>query len=437
MSDMNPDPAPDQTPETTHAGGETPQRSALFDAITGVGESWRSAMLIPLLALVTALIVGALILAFSSLDFWRTVGDSPGTAFSDAWSEITGAYSALWNGAFGDLQGISETLTLAAPLILAGLSVAIGFRAGLFNIGAEGQMVMGGLFAVYVGFTLDPTRFLGDAFGGFVHVMIAIAAGFLGGAIWGGIAGWLRARTGAHEVITTIMLNFVALNLLTWLLKGDTFGDPGRNDPISKPILDSAFLPKLFQAFDRWFDRILPWSLEWSGRSDLRLHAGIIVAFVAAAFIYWVLFRSTVGFEFRAVGSNADAAKYAGMNVTRLTVGVMGLAGGLAGLAGINPTMAIQGRATLGFTAGVGFDAIALALLGRSHPIGVVFAGVLFGALRSGGQQMQAATSISIDLVTVVGAMIVMFIAAPALIKAIYRVRAEGEAATVTKGWAT
>jgi ABC-type uncharacterized transport system permease subunit len=425
--------------------GDTPQAegsrengsSAVFDAITGVGDSWRTALLVPFLALVTALIAGAIILAVSDLEFWRTFGDSPGTAFSQAWDDITAAYSALWNGAFGDLQGLSETLTLAAPLILAGLSVAIGFRAGLFNIGAEGQMLAGGMFAVYVGFSIDPTRLFGGALGGFVHVMIAIAAGFIGGALWGAIPGWLRARTGAHEVITTIMLNFVAINLVGYLLKNGLFQDPGRNDPISKPILDSAFLPRLFQSFDRWFDRIVPWSMNWSERVDLRLHAGLIVALVAAYIVYWVLFKSSIGFEFRAVGSNPDAARYAGMNVTRLTVGVMALAGGLAGLAGISPTLGIQGRATLGFSANVGFDAIALALLGRSHPLGVVFAGVLFGALRSGGQQMQAATSISIDLVTVVGALIVMFIAAPALIKAIYRVRADGESASVTKGWAT
>lgn len=412
-------------------------RSAVFDAITGVSDSWRSALLVPFLALVTALVVGAVILAVSDLDFWRTFGESPGTALSDAWDNVTAAYSALWNGAFGDLQGLSETLTLATPLILAGLSVAIGFRAGLFNIGAEGQMIAGGMFAVYVGFSVDPTRFIGDTLGGVVHVLIAIAAGFIGGALWGAIPGWLRARTGAHEVITTIMLNFVALRLMEFLLKNSLFQAPGRDDPISKPILDSAFLPRLFQAFDRWFDRIVPWSMNWSERVDLRLHAGLIVALVAAYLVYWVLFKSSVGFEFRAVGSNPDAARYAGMNVTRLIVGVMALAGGLAGLAGVAPTMGIQGRATLGFSANVGFDAIALALLGRSHPLGVVLAGILFGALRSGGQEMQAATSISIDLVTVVGALIVMFIAAPALIKAIYRVKAEGESASVTKGWAT
>ena len=419
---------------------ETPEsnnRSALFNAITGVGETWKTSLLVPALALLTALIVGAFILAVSNVEFWRTMGDSPGTALSDAWSNVSSAYAALARGAFGDLQGISETLTLATPLILAGLSVAIGFRAGLFNIGAEGQMVMGGIFAVYVGFTIDPTRFLGDGIGGFVHVLLAIGAGFLGGALFGAIPGWLRARTGAHEVITTIMLNFVALQFLLYLLKTSLFQDAGRDDPISKPVLDSALLPRLFQAFDRWFDNIVPWSMDWSTRTDLRVHAGFIVALVAAYAVYWILFKSSVGFEFRAVGSNPNAARYAGMNVVRLTVGVMALAGGLAGLAGINPTLGIQGRATLGFTAAVGFDAIALALLGRSHPVGVVFAALLFGALRSGGQEMQAATSTSVDLVTVVGALIVMFIAAPALIKAIYRVKAEDEAASVTKGWAT
>jgi simple sugar transport system permease protein len=437
MSDTRPDDGAVETPDDAETPEPENGRSAVFEAITGAGEGWRSALLVPLLALLTALIVGAIILAVSDLEFWRTFGDSPGTAFGDAWDDIRAAYAALWNGAFGDLQGVSETLTLAAPLILAGLAVAIGFRAGLFNIGAEGQMLAGGMFAVYVGFTIDPTRLLGEAFGGLVHVLLAIAAAFIGGALWGAIPGWLRARTGAHEVITTIMLNFVALRGVDFLLKNSLFQDPGRTDPISKPILDSAHLPRLFQAFDRWFDRIVPWSMNWSERVDLRLHAGILIALVAAYVVYWVLFKSSVGFEFRAVGSNPDAAKYAGMNVTKLTVGVMAFAGALAGLAGTAPIMGIQGRALPGFSSNVGFDAIALALLGRSHPLGVVLAGILFGALRSGGQEMQAATSISIDLVTVVGALIVMFIAAPALIRAIYRVKTGEESASVTKGWAT
>ncbi|MFQ5554489.1 MAG: ABC transporter permease, partial [Acidimicrobiia bacterium] len=258
-----------------------------------------------------------------------------------------------------------------------------------------------------------------------------------GGAIWGGIPGWLRAKTGAHEVITTIMMNFIALRLLDYLLKTSLYQDPGRTDPISKPVHESAVLPRLLQAVDRFFDRFVPWDMDWASRTDLRLHFGFLIAVGAAFFVYWLLFKSSVGFEFRAVGSNPDAAKYAGMSVTFLYIAVMAVAGGLAGIAGINQPLGLSdpARLSIGFTAGVGFDAIALALLGRSHPVGVVFAGILFGALRAGGQEMQAATSVSVDLVTVVGALIVMFIAAPALIRAIYRVRTGEATRTVTTGW--
>ena len=245
----------------------------------------------------------------------------------------------------------------------------------------------------------------------------------MGGAIWGGIPGLLRAKTGAHEVITTIMLNWIAIFFIDWVLKLTFIHQGGRNDPISRDIQPTAALPR------------------FSDDPGIRLHVGILMALAAAAFIFWLLYRTTVGYQFRAVGYNPDSAHYAGMNVTWLYVGVMAVAGAMAGLAGANQILGPLTRATPGFSGGIGFDAIALALLGRSHPVGVVFAGLLFGALEAGGRGMQAATAsagtpISIDLILVVQALIVVFIAAPALIRAIYRVRTGKGAEQITRGWA-
>lgn len=391
----------------------TPEPSELFKDVTGVGRDWRSTLLVPILAIVSALIVGAVIMAFGDLETLRLWGSDPGEAFSRTLGTVREAYTALFKGAFWGFNPISETLVRAAPLILAGLSVAIGFQAGLFNIGAQGQMLIGGMFAVVIGFQFSLPLVL--------HLPLAVIGALIGGALWGAIPGWLRATTGAHEVITTIMLNFIALRLVDWLLTVDFFQPEGRNDPVSKTVLDSARYPKL---------------LEWVN-PRLRIHLGFLVALLAAWFIYWLLFKSTIGFQFRAVGANPDGARYSGMNVLWLYVGVMAVAGAMAGLAGGDQVLGVLGRGTPGFVAEVGFDAIALALLGRSHPGGVVAAGLLFGGLAAGGQAMQAAVDVGIDIVQVIQALIIIFIAAPALIKAIYRVRADTESQQVTKGWAT
>jgi simple sugar transport system permease protein len=413
------EPPEEQEPEERRSAGKQ-----LFDEITGIHVDWRTALLVPALALLTALIVGAFIIAFTDLDFLRGLGEDPLAAIKDVIGEVGAAYAALFSGAVGSMRAISETLTAAAPLILAGLAVGIGFRAGLFNIGAEGQMIIGGVTAAMVGFTVD-LSFLGDA-AVVVHLPLALLGGIIGGAIWGGIPGLLRAKTGAHEVITTIMLNNIAIRLLDWLLKTSLIGMEGRDDPVSKTVEVSARLPRLLGF------------LEGSRpSSDIRVHLGIIVALLAAAFVFWLLFRSTMGYEFRAVGYNPDAARYAGMNVVWVYVLVMAIAGGLAGLAGANQTLGVLYRTTPGFSAGIGFDAISLALLGRSHPVGIVAAGLLFGALRAGGQQMQVQTDIPIDLILVIQALVVVFIAAPALIRAIYRVKTGEGAEQLTKGWAT
>jgi simple sugar transport system permease protein len=394
-------------------GGEQPppanRWAGFMEDLSGVNVDWRTAVLVPVLAIVTALLAGGFIILVSDPEVWRDFGN-----IGDTFGQILDAYIALFQGSFGSLRAISETLTATAPLILAGLSVAIGFRAGLFNIGAEGQILIGGMAGAYVGFTLDLPII--------IHLPLVLIAGMIGGAVWGGIAGLLRARTGAHEVITTIMLNNIAAPLTLYLLTTSYFQVADRTDPVSDTVANSAKLPRLLGFLDR---------------TDLRVHAGIIVALLAAYGIYWLLQKSTIGFEFRAVGSNPDAARYAGMKVGTLYVAVMGVAGAMAGLAG---TMQINGvlfRATPGFSAGIGFEAISLALLGRSNPAGVVAAGLLFGALRAGGQEMQAATDIPIDLILVIQALVVVFIAAPALIRAIYRVRTGEGAGQLTKGWAT
>ncbi|HEX9569491.1 MAG TPA: ABC transporter permease, partial [Rhodospirillales bacterium] len=280
---------------------------------------------------------------------------------------------------------------------LAALGIALGFRAGLFNIGAEGQVVLGGIAAVLVGFMLTGLPV-------FIHLPLALAAGALAGALWASIAGWLKAATGAHEVITTIMLNLISFRLLDYMLKNPPLQRPGRTDPISQTVLPSAELPKLLTFLD----------------PSLRVHAGILLAIALVALVYWLLFRTTLGYEFRASGLNPDAARYAGMKAGVIIVATMAIAGALAGLAGANQVLGVLGRASPGFSGGIGFDAIAVALLGRSHPVGVLFAGLLFGGLEAGGRQMQVAAGVSIDLIGIIQALIIVFIAAPLLVQTIF-----------------
>lgn len=386
--------------------------SQFFRELTGVGVDWRAAMLVPALAILTALIAGVVLIILTDLEALRLWGSDPGAAWSITWDSIATGYKALFVGSFGSLRAISETLLGAAPLILGGLSVGIGFRAGLFNIGTEGQMLIGGMFAIYVGTALSLPIFL--------HLPLALLGAAIGGGIWGAIPGLLRAKTGAHEVITTIMLNLIAANLVVYLLKTGLFQAEGRDDPISEAVAVSARFPRLF---------------GFLNDSQVRVTAGILFAILVAWFIYWLLFKSSIGFEFRAVGMNPDGAHYAGMNVVWIYTLVMAVAGALGGLAGADQILSVLYRGSPGFAAGIGFDAISLALLGRSHPAGIVAAGILFGALRSGGQVMQVQTNLSIDLILVIQALIVVFIAAPALIRAIYRVKTGEATEQLTTGW--
>jgi general nucleoside transport system permease protein len=386
-------------------------------------------LLLPVLAFFTALVAGAFVIVFSDGRIMVMWTSDPLGAIGASWSAVMGAYGALIRGSIGDpiqlisaifaLDGsairasfrpLSETILSSTPLILTGLAVALAFRAGLFNIGAEGQLQIGALTSVLVGFSLTGLPMV-------IHLPLALLAGAIGGAMWAFVPGILKARTGAHEVITTIMLNYIAFRLVDYALKTPLYQREGRADPVSKFVEPSATIPPIIEG--------------------LRAHWGIALSILAAIFVSWLLFRSIRGFEFRAVGLNPQAARYAGMSIAGTIVGSMMIAGALAGLAGATVVLGATRVLSPGMAAGTGFDGIAIALLGRGKPSGVVAAGFLFGALRAGSTPMQSATGIPIHLVVVIQALVIMFVAAPALVRAIYRIRAERGlgAETFAKGW--
>lgn len=359
----------------------SPTMAQLMERAAPARAEWEDLVIVPIFAVLVALALGALIMLATNVDL-ATIGRS---------------YVALLTGSVGSLNALSETLTAAAPLVLAALGLGLGFRAGLFNIGAEGQLLMGGMAAVLVGFLAAGLPFA-------IHLPLALLAGALVGGLYASIAGCLRAATGAHEVISTIMLNLISYRLLDYVLRLDWVQRAGRSDPISQSVAASAELPRLLT----WID------------PNLRVHAGIFLVLGAVWFVHWLMFRTTLGFEFCASGENPDAARFAGMRSGLIIVLVMALAGALAGLAGANQVLGVLGRATPGFSAGIGFDAIAVALLGRSHPVGILAAGLLFGALEAGGRQMQVDAGVSIDLIGIIQALIIVFIAAPLLVRAIF-----------------
>ena len=344
-------------------------------------QDFEDLVVVPVFAVLVALILGALIMLATGVDL-PTIGRS---------------FVALAVGSVGSLNAISETLTAAIPLVLAGLGLGIGFRTGLFNIGAEGQLLLGGTTAVVFSFTFDSLPFA-------LLMPLSLLAGAVAGALYASIAGVLKAATGAHEVISTIMLNLISFQLLNYLLRQPYIQKEGRADPISKSVPESGQLPRL---------------LDWI-EPNLRLHAGLFVMLAAVAFVWWLLFRSKIGFAFRASGANPEAARYAGIRSGFVIVAAMATAGAFAGLAGAAQVQGVLERASPGFSAGIGFDAIALALLGRSHPVGILFAGILFGGLEAGGRQMQVDAGVSIDLIAIIQALIIVFIAAPLLVRAIF-----------------
>lgn len=373
---------------------EPPPRESSGPA--GIVQDFFRGLIGPILAIVTALVVGALIIVFTdpvTLDAWSGFFSDPLGALDASWDLVYASYRALFDSSLGDAGALSRTLVVSTPLILVGLSVALAFQAGLFNIGGAGQLIVGAMGAAYVGIHVDLPAV--------VHLPLALIAGVIGGAAWGGIVGILKARTGAHEVITSIMLNFIAFRLLDYALGTEAFRRPGRTDPISPEMPDSVRFPEFDGAFD--------------------VHLGFPIALLVAWGCWWLLRRTTVGFRMRAVGANPHAAGYAGMGVAATTFLSMAIAGGLSGLGGTSILLGSTPRLTGGFFAQVGFDAIALALLGRANPVGVVGAGILFGALQAGATGMQAQTSTPIDIIFVIQALIIVFVAAPAIIRAIWR----------------
>ena len=345
------------------------------------GSSWRDLFLLPMAALLLAMLIGALIMIATSV--------APAT--------ILQSFIAMARGSLGSMHALSETVTAAIPLVLSGLGIGLAFRAGLFNIGAEGQMVVGGLATAVASFAITGLPI-------WIHLPLALVIGLSVGALYAAIAGILKAATGAHEVISTIMLNLISFRLLDYVLRQPVIQKEGRSDPISKAVLETAELPRLLAFID----------------GNLRLHAGLFIMLLAVAVVYWLLFRSKLGFAFRISGENPGAARYAGIHAGLTVVLAMAIAGALAGLAGATQISGVLGRATPGFTAGIGFDAIAVALLGRSHPVGILLAGLLFGALEAGGRQMQVDAGVSIDLIGIIQALIIIFVAAPLLVRRIF-----------------
>src|SRR4051812_23687185 len=362
-----------------------------------------------LAAVALALLVGAVLIALSTprvIESLQYFFSYPWDFFRYSAIAVWDGYRALLDGSLGSPGAIERTLERAAPLVCAGLGVSLAFRSGLFNIGAQGQLIAGATVAGYVGFTFDLPPV--------VHLLVALVAALLGGAVWGGIAGFLKAQTGAHEVITTIMLNYVARFLLVYLLAQEAFQRPGSDNQLSPPVAGSAAFP------------------EVAG-----IHVGVLLAVLAAVGVWWLLERSTLGFEMRAVGAAPEAARTAGMSVRRVYVVAMALAGLLAGLAAVMLILGQRNSLSENLAGSVGFDAITVALLGRATPLGTVLAGLLFGALSSGGLAMQAAAGVPPELAQVLQALIVLFVAAPALVRAVLHVRADRpQTAVAAKGWA-
>ncbi|MGI8867375.1 MAG: ABC transporter permease [Mycobacteriales bacterium] len=402
--------------------GET--RQPVDPAASGGRRSGLSTLITTILSFVLAMVVGGVLIALSDARTRKAMGyffDAPQDTFARGWHAASQAYWWLFKGAILDpstlskgsysdvLNPISETIVYATPLIFTGLSVALAFRAGLFNIGAQGQLIGGAILAGWLGFAVNLPIV--------VHVIVCLVGGMVGGLAFGWVAGYLKARTGAHEVITTIMLNYVAINLLGYLLTKHFFQAPPYDVSQSRTIHSHAELPSLLGG-------------------GLRANVGVLVGVAAAVVVWWLLERTTIGFRLRASGANPAAARTAGMAVNRSAIVAMAAAGLLAGLAG---AMQVLGPAHLVSTTvdgDAGFDGVTVALLGRGKPMGVVLAALFLGALRAGGLVMESRTPTSNDIITVTQALMVLFIAAPALIRAVFRIRAAGGLAQArAKGW--
>lgn len=374
--------------------------------------------LVPILAVVTALLFGAVVIVLTDIKSLALLGTDPIGAIGGSLGGVVNGYGAMLTGAFGDpgrigtafatgnakdiataIRPITETLVASTPLIFAGLAISISFRAGMFNIGGTGQVLLGALGATLAAFTLQ------GQVPSFVILLVALVTGTLFGAFWGFIPGFLKARTGAHEVITTIMLNYVAAQVVFFMLRSPTLRQPGSTAPVSKNMSTFVDVPPILD---------LP---------AIRLDYGFVFALVMAAAVSFLLFRTTKGFELRAAGFNMTAARYAGMSAGGSMMLAMALSGALCGMAGSFLAVGTVGQLSLDIDGGVGFNAIALALLAGLRPGGVVLAALLFGALSNGGKLMGIQSGIPFDLLTFIMALVIMFVAAPRLIRTIWRIK--------------
>ena len=329
---------------------------------------WVVDILIPLGAVIGALLTGAFILMLSGIDPIE-------------------AYWALLIGPFENMYGLAQTITKATPLLLVGLGICVAFRGGMLNIGGEGQIIAGGMFATWAGLQLS-------ALPGFLLIPILLVIGFTGGALWGAVPGILKSRYNASEILSTIMMNLIAAQGVAFLLRGPLI-DPseiayGTGFPQTEALPEWAWLP-----------RIIP---------RTTIHLGAIVAVLLAVLVYILLWRTTVGYRIRAVGYSLAASRYAGINVTSYGVVAMVLGGGLAGVAGAVEVMGIHHRMLDGVSAGYGFSGIVAALFGKLHPIAAIPASFLFGALLVGAEKMQRAVGVSPGIVTVLQGLVVLFV---------------------------
>lgn len=399
----------ERTAETPAGGTDGSPEDKGQSRLSGVArEILGGSAMVSVLSVFLAFLVGSLMILATDARVQETLGyvtARPNDFFWAVRDSITDAYSALIRGSIWNSRGddftarvrpLTETLKFAGPLILAGLGVGLAFRAGLFNIGGRGQMLLAGAAAGWVALNVDVP--------GALLLPLAVVAGMLAGAVWAGLVGLLKARTGAHEVIVTIMLNYVAFYFLFYALsKQGWLQAPGSGNPKSAAIPEEARLPKLFG-------------------DSYNVHFGFVLALVAVAFVWWLLNKSALGFRFRAVGENPQAAQASGIDVGHHYVWVMAIAGALVGLAGVNQVLGtVTSGVALDLDAGIGFDAITVALLGRSRPLGILAAGLLFGALKAGGFLMSTAVGIPVDIVLVIQSLIVLFIAAPPLVRSIFR----------------
>jgi ABC-type uncharacterized transport system permease subunit len=430
-----------------------------------------SSIKMPLLAILTAFILGAVVILITS----------------GSLSTVIQAYEGLIRGAFLKQRGFSETLVATIPYILLSLAVAVGFKSGLFNIGAEGQFYIGAIGAAWAGVTFKGLPAI-------IMLPLVLIVGALGGAIWAGIAGFLKAKTGAHEVISTMMMNYISFRLAEFLVSGP-LRDPAAGIVQTLSVSNEAELWTLYSIPERlqnplnalavallvavFVVLILRWQLHrsknprysagnsrrfvylgsavavgllmffalpfltrlWWPFTDPadRMHIGLFLALGMAVLIWWVMQRTTIGFELRTVGANPNAARYAGINITRSILTAMGISGAMAGLAGTIEVLGVSSCRCLPmfFSSGYGWDSIGIALLARNDPFGIIASSFLFGAMRNGADLMELSSGVSKYIISLLQALVLLFVAAPIIVRWIYRIKDEKQSlqTPLTRGW--